>query len=687
MKWPRLVLPVALPAILVGAYIALQSAPPSTALPGGAPAGSAAPPSQYAPPPPVTVSEEVRKLIEARGDKLARDLTELRRQGVPDPLLVDVEVYRKAAVWTVRHNEFYDKDAGERTVAVLERGLLRASQQARGETPWLYQAGESVVRGYRSRLDGSVQPYVVTFPADYGTNKHKTYRTDVVLHGRDKALTEVSFLYNHRGRPAPKEQDWVQIDVYGRGNNAYRWAGEADVFEAVDNFLAMERQLKRGQLLDPARVVLRGFSMGGAGTWHLGLHHPDRFCVLGPGAGFTTTHGYVKDLPEKLPPYQEACLTIYDAVDYAENAADVPVVAYGGDKDPQLQAARNIEARLKPAGIPMTLLVAPGLGHAFPAEWRQKAEAEYAKYAARGRPDYPPHVHFETYTLKYPGCDWVEILGLDNHYQRALVDAKRVEDGLAVQTANVRALHLALWPAAIRQAVPVAIDGQKLEAQPYQPDVGANLHVYLEKRDGHWMSVLPERLMTHRLRVPQKITGMQGPIDDAFMTPFLCVRGRGPAWHEATGQYADACLERFRAEWSKYFRGELLVKDDVDVTPQDVAAYHLVLFGDPSSNSLIEQVLPGLPLKWTKEKITWDGQDYAAAEHVPVLIYPSPLAANHYVVLNSGHTFHAADFVGTNALLYPRLGDHAILKLTKKDPLAVEVLRAGLFDDFWHLPK
>ena len=82
--------------------------------------------------------------------------------------------------------------------------------------------------------------------------------------------------------------------------------------------------------LDPHRVVLRGFSMGGAGTWHLGLHRPDRWAVIGPGAGFTTTHGYVKDLPEKLPAHIEDCLHIYDAVEYATNAFNVPVVAYAG---------------------------------------------------------------------------------------------------------------------------------------------------------------------------------------------------------------------------------------------------------------------------------------------------------------------------------------------------------------------
>jgi hypothetical protein len=80
--------------------------------------------------------------------------------------------------------------------------------------------------------------------------------------------------------------------------------------------------------------------------------------------------------------------------------------------------------------------------------------------------------------------------------------------------------------------------------------------------------------------------------------------------------------------------------------------------------------------------------NYAAWEHVPVLIHPSPLSPLHYVVLNTGHTFHAEDFKGTNALLYPRLGDYALLKLRGdgKDPLAVEVVDAGVFDEFWKMP-
>ena len=59
------------------------------------------------------------------------------------------------------------------------------------------------------------------------------------------------------------------------------------------------------------------------------------------------------------------------------------------------------------------------------------------------------------------------------------------------------------------------------------------------------------------------------------------------------------------------------------------------------------------------------------------------------MVLNSGHTFHEDAFQGTNALLYPRLGDYALLQLapTERDPLATKVVTAGLFDEFWKLPK
>jgi predicted esterase len=644
-------------------------------------------------PPEVKMPDEAKlKEIRDRSKKLDQRLKLLRGRQLADHELVEVEVFSKAAAWMLRHEEFYSKEAGDWALDALDQGLQRGAQAAQGEAPWRKETGHSVVRAYRSQVDGSIQPYAVTFPADFGQDPEKVWRLDVVLHGRDSGISEVKFIHEHNGeKEAPKGQGFVQLDIFGRGNNAYRWAGETDVVEAVENFLAVEGLLGRARSYDPSKQVLRGFSMGGAGTWHLGMHRPDRWCAIGPGAGFTATHGYVPNLPEKLPAYQEACLHIYDAVDYAENAADVPVIAYAGGNDEQLQAAKNIEARLKPLDIPMTLLVAPGLGHTMPAEWQARAEELYAKYATTGRPPSPERVRFVTYTLKYAVCDWVTILRLKHHYEKATIDAQATDKGFKVKTTNISALALELPPGFTRVTVNVDIDGELIEAPipAGRRTKASDLRIFLDRRNDRWEAVLPERLLTDRLRRMQKTTDLQGPIDDAFMQPFLCVVGTGKPWHQETGRCAEGSLKQFQQLWDKYLRAELPVKKDEEVTPEDIAGKHLVLFGDPSSNSLVAQVLDGLPLKWNQNEMVFAGKSYSSADHLPVLIHPSPLNTGRYVVLNSGHTFRAADFASTNAMLFPRLGDHAVLRLAPKreDPLAVEVAEAGLFNDFWGLDK
>ena len=647
----------------------------------------------YKPPEAFPVAKEVMAEIGQKTKRLDEMLRILRKQGVPDVLLVDVEVYHRAATLIVEHNEFFQKDSASWTLAVLDRGMLRANLLAGGDKPWLgdrldlVAGGLTVARAYRSRIDGSIQPFAVTYPVGFGKDPKKKWRIDVELHGRDNGLTEVKFLHAHRGDKAPDaDHEFVKISIYGRGNNAYRWAGETDVFEAISRFLASAQAAGQAPLLDPSKIVLRGFSMGGAGTWHLGLHFPDRWAAIGPGAGFTTTHGYVAKLPNKLPDYQEACLHIYDAVDYATNAFNVPVVAYSGAEDPQKKAADNIEAILKKAGINMVHLIAPDLKHTFPAEWFKKANEQYTKFADRQRSEYPELINFTTYTMKYPGCNWAEILGMDRHYEKAQVLAAHAEAGYVLKTQNIQSLRLTMADFT-GSVVDILIDDQKLKAKPVQAPTGV-FNVFLQRRGKAWTPVLSQRLLVQQNQRPRKIQGLQGPIDDAFTDSFLCVRGTGKPWHEAPQKLADARLERFGQEWSKYWRGSLPVKDDTDVTNEDIATRHLVLFGDPSSNSLIGQVLDGLPLEWTKDNVVLAGQKSGADRHLPVMIYPNPLNPARYVVLNSGHTIPTGDYEKTNALFFPRLGDYAVLRAAAGDePLPADVVTAGLFNDEWAMER
>jgi hypothetical protein len=645
--------------------------------------GSAVLAQKFDPPKSKTPDAATLKLIEEQTAKLR----EAVKQAVPNIAEVhraDVEVYLKAAEWIVRHQEWFTADSGKQTLAVIEQGLKRAEEAKPGKTPWLEPKGRAVARGYRSRIDNSVQPYGVVYPVGYGEDPKKKWRLDVFLHGRDSTLTEVKHLYQHAGREAPKDQDYVQLSIYGRGNNAYRWAGEEDVFEVMEHFRKTEADVGRKDSIDLRRVVLKGFSMGGAGAWHIGLRHPDRFAVLQPGAGFTTTHGYVGKLPATLPDYQEKCLRIYDAYRYAENAFNVPIVAYSGELDPQKKAADNIESELKRLGLGdrMVHLIGPGLEHRFPVEWQKKAELQIrACMGDSGRALRPKRIRFVTYSLKNAECDWVKIAGIERQYERAVVEATWEDQGPTVKAENVSLFGL-LIPDQQNGPWQVTIDGQQFQDQIR---FAGQRRLYFEKSGGRWRQFggLFPGGQGH------KLPGLQGPIDDAFTGPYLCVVGTGKPMHPAMHTAALAQLERFRIEWNKYMRGDLPVRKDTELSIHDFKNFNLVLFGDPGSNSLIKALSGKLKYTWTADTLKLGDREYAPGTHLPMLIQQNPEISNRYIVLNSGHTFHEADFKGTNALLYPRLGDYAVVKPTptEKDPAAFEVVTAGLFDEWWQFPK
>jgi hypothetical protein len=283
-----------------------------------------------------------------------------------------------------------------------------------------------------------------------------------------------------------------------------------------------------------------------------------------------------------------------------------------------------------------------------------------------------------TYTTRYGEAGWALIDGLDRHYDKAVFDGTWSKNDLTIKTENIRRVRLFRVDHPFPKAI--VIDGRTV-ATPQQHVTGRERVLGLMKSEGMWAVAEPDRRQK-----PEKVNGIQGPIDDAFMRPFLVVP---PSATMGISAYPIVAFSEFGHIWQKYFRGTLPWKAKDDVTDDDIGRDNLVLFGDPHSNPLIARVLPKLPIQWTKDELVVNGVKYDPRTHVPVLIYPNPLNPGRYVVLNSGHTFREADLKGTNANLYPRLGDWAVLKPTptKDDPAAAEVVAAGLFDEFWQFAK
>ncbi|MFN0050843.1 MAG: hypothetical protein ACKV0T_01545, partial [Planctomycetales bacterium] len=304
--------------------------------------------------------------------------------------------------------------------------------------------------------------------------------------------------------------------------------------------------------------------------------------------------------------------------------------------------------------------------------------------AAKGRDPFPKHVRFVTWTLKFSRCHWLEVLGLESHYQRAQIEARVADDGSIVMPVPQHITRFAIHPPALQAPGASLTVGQTQIALP--PPADANRRALLFERQG---DVWTCRGPLYEEKLTGKRPGLQGPIDDAFARPFLCVRGTGKPWNARVARWAEANLRRFADEWRRHYRGDLPIKDDVDVTAEDVQRANLILFGDPGSNRWIAKVLPQLPLQWTRDTLQLGATRLAASEHGVQLIAPNPLPGGkgRYVVLNSGHTYHDAE-LRFSYMVFPRLGDWALLKVDEQPPAGgVEetVVDSGFFDENWEM--
>ncbi|MEY5027063.1 MAG: hypothetical protein RLZZ244_2591 [Verrucomicrobiota bacterium] len=636
-------------------------------------------PTAKSPPDGIEIPAPARAALREKLEKLEGDFRALVGSGKLAPALQaripDVEIFPIAVRRVLDWNHFYDVKQVGMAEDLLKEGRERLEALAAGDTPWTKATGP-VVRGFRSRIDGSVQPYGIVVPEGKPT---APVRLDVWLHGRSDKLTELAFVRERmRSRGEFTPEGAYVLHPYGRFCNAFKFAGETDVLEALEDALTQYS-------VDRRHIAIRGFSMGGAGTWHLAGHHTSKWAVANPGAGFAETAGYAKVFaPNKpVPPWWEQVLwRLYDVPGYVENLGNRPVIAYSGEVDAQKAAADLMVSAAAAKGIPIPHLIGPGTGHRYHPETKKEVAALVDAAAKAGSPEAPERVVLATYTLRYNRMDWVEILGLERHWEEARVEARKSGPRtISVETRGVTALALHLpgaWSGA--GAWKVVCDGRELSVP--------GPRVELRKGPGGWEAGgLPAQALWKR-------HGLQGPVDDAFMDAFVFVQPTGKPFHAAIGDWTRKEMERAIAQWRLVFRGEIRVVKDTEVTPELMASHHLVLWGDPSSNGLLGKLLSqasggahALPLKWDAKEVRLGATGYSAAGHLPVMIYPNPMAPSRYLVLNSTFTFRQGSDT-TNALQTPKLPDWAVVDISQPpgDLAPGAIPDAGFFDEQWRLP-
>ncbi len=636
------------------------------------------------PPPGIKIADSDRTGLTEAAARLGRDIESLRDELKNKPALLelfpDVQIFHKAVDWALRYDELYRTNETQTVRALLILGTDRVEALREGRAPWLTATG-LVVRGYRSKIDGSVQPYGLVLPESCRPGTAHRFRLDCWFHGRGETLTELDFINGRlksRGEFAPPNA--IVLHLYGRYCNANKFAGEIDLWEALE-------QVRKQYPIDEDRLVVRGFSMGGAACWQFAVHYAGRWAAAAPGAGFSETADFLKVFQnEPLQPtwYEQKLWHWYDCTDYAVNLFNCPTVAYSGEIDKQKQAADMMAKALKEEGIELMHIIGPKTAHAYQPQAKEEINRRIDSIVADGRNPVPRKVRFTTWTLRYNEMLWVKVDGLDEHWKRARVDAEIADDRTVhVKTENVTALTLSMDPGRcpldLTRRPEVVIDGNRVEASPVMSDRSWTAHFRSEGRKWNRVASNDGVGLAKRHR-------LQGPIDDAFMDSFIMVRPTGWPWAEKVGAWTATEMNHAIDHWRRQFRGEARVKNDSEISDSDIADNNLVLWGDPGSNKLLARIADKLPIRWERDGIGVRSQRYEADHHVPVLIYPNPLNAERYVVLNSGFTFREYDYLN-NARQVPKLPDWAIVDVshpaTSRAPGGV--VNAGFFNEQWGL--
>ena len=627
-------------------------------------------PKKVRPVPPVGIEIEA-KLLDEFQTRVKGIRSTLSALDDTDAWKCHVEVFARAVEITLETKMVYgpsDINAIKKALNEGER-RLRALASGRRQDVFGRDLGKSplIVGGFRSKIDGSVQPFGVELPPNWGFYNGEL-RLDVWLHGRGERVSEAKFLQQRSTSPGqyqPKKP--LVLHPYGRYSNAFKFAGEIDVLEAIDC-------VKQLWPVDETRIAVRGFSMGGAGCWQMAVHYPNLWAAANPGAGFSETREFLRVFQdEDFQPtwFQSKLLHWYDCPDWTNNLRNVPTVAYSGEVDRQKQAADVMEAAFASRNMKLPHIIGPKTGHKIHPGSKVEIQKWLDEELADGKPELPKEIDLTTYSLRYNELGWLRVTGLEQHWEESRIRGALKEDEIVLKTQGVTSFALVL-PAGVfsGDAFKLRIDDQEIMAS-----VSGNLS--FQKSEDGWAAKAPATGL-------RKKPGLQGPVDDAFMDAFTFV---GPSVEDdsVVGRWAATEFDRAKYEWRRQFRGDVVEDTLGTLTEKEIADRNLILFGTPKSNPLIAKVLPGLPIKWTPDTVQFGGTKHEG-NVAPILIYPNPLNPERYVVINSGFTYREYAYLN-NARQIPMLPDWAIVDVTEGGTTQYpgKVLSAGFFDEQWNV--
>jgi predicted peptidase len=203
---------------------------------------------------------------------------------------------------------------------------------------------------------GTTYPYSVYVPL--GFDESKRWPVILFLHGSGERgrdglrSTQIGVAAAIRANPGRVPA----VVVFPQAPDDTRWLGEP----AAAAMAALEKSIAEFHG-DRSRIYLTGLSMGGYGTYHLALAHPDTWAALVVVCGGLLPH-------ETTTAVQQSPLTMNAPEPYrftAHALRHFPIRIFHGDADPVIPVSesRKMAEALEQEGADVRYVEFPGVGH------------------------------------------------------------------------------------------------------------------------------------------------------------------------------------------------------------------------------------------------------------------------------------------------------------------------------------
>ena len=559
-----------------------------------------------------------------------------------------------------------DLKEGESVTATL---YLKAKNNSIIDTASISLDVKSVYKHHKntflSDIDHSVQYYSV---APSLTKNKENQALFLSVHGASVEAVNQANAY--------KQKDWGYVVApTNRRPFGFAWEdwGRLDALEVLKHASDLYKT-------DAQHTYLTGHSMGGHGTWYLGATYPDKFAAIAPAAGYPDLleyrHSFTRNMDDEMAQRRFGM----SLADFERKINPILGSSKQVQMDAMIRRAGNTSRtlKLKENYLQYGVYILHGdSDNVVPTYLAQEMREElgkfhndFAYYEYPGGEhwfgdesvDWPPIFYFFNrrkiksdaemnkidFSTASPGVSSkshsITILQQEHPFKISNFKFERTENGLSIQTSNIKTLSIDLAAMEHPNLKAMVIDGDSISTS-------TSGIIYFENEAGSWKT-------SEKPDASQKSPLRSGGFKDAFRHNIVFVYATKGSKEENEWYFNRA---KFDAEKFWYrANGSVEIIKDTDFKASDYIDRNVIIYGNKSNNAAWKKLLKNSPVQFSENQVKIGNKTIKGEHYGAYFIYPKE---NHEfasigVVTASGirgmHAAYANDYL-ENGTFYPDL--------------------------------